>query len=518
MNRMKSQLHVIGSLLVLSTVFVAGRFLWLQRTSPGVETATPAAQPVPEQEEGGAAVQLSPEEQRKIGVEVSDVRRETLNDEIAAIGRVAEAESALRTVSSRYGGRVAHLFVNFTGQPVAVGDPIATITITGQPIQKDEPFSTTYSPGLIAAREEYQFALENQQHAHASSRPDAIAQADALVAASRIRLERWGLTSAQVEGVGASSEQPIQITVNSTASGIVRARKVTEGQFVTPGDVLIELTDLGRIWVMADVFDTDIARIRPGMDAQLTSEALPNTKLRGEVTFIESRSDPQSRTTPVRIQVENPGNRLRPGMVVQTSFELSLGSTLSVPQSAVIDSGKDKTVYVAHDNGVFERRTIQIGSPVRDRYPILDGLKSGDKVVSNGAFLIDSQTKLTGGLTGMFGGSKSFADTAPASGYKTTFRMDPDPPAGGKENTVHVSVMDSAGKPVSDAQVRMTLIMPAMPAMGMPEMRSNAELKWNGTEYTGPIQILMAGPWSVVVEARRGNQPLAVYRTNLSAR
>jgi len=518
MKRMKSLLLVVGGLLILSTAYVVGRFLWFHRTTPGVDVATPVAEPVSQKEESSAAVQLSPEEQQKIGVEVSEVRRESLNDEIAAIGRVAEAESALRTVSTRFGGRIDHLFINFTGQPVAVGDPIAAITITGQPVQKDEPFSTMYSSGLIAATEEYKFAQENQQHAHASSRPDAIAQADALVNASRIRLERWGLTSAQVEGLSASSEQPIQITVNSAVSGIVRTRKVTEGQFVNPGDVLIELTDIGKVWVMADVFDADIARIRPGMDAQVTSEALPNTKLRGEVTFIDPHSDPQARTTPVRIQMENPGSHLRPGMVVQTSFQLSLGSVLAIPQSAVIDSGKDKTVYVAHDNGVFERRTIQIGSAVKDRYPILNGLKSGDKVVSTGAFLIDSQTKLTGGLTGMFGGSKSFADKAPATGYKTTFRIDPDHPVGGKENAIHVSIMDSAGKPVSDAQVRITLIMPAMPAMGMPEMRSNAELKWNGAEYTGPVQILTAGQWSVVVEAQRGNQPLAVYRTNLNAR
>ncbi|HLQ79151.1 MAG TPA: efflux RND transporter periplasmic adaptor subunit, partial [Terriglobia bacterium] len=256
----------------------------------------------------------------------------------------------------------------------------------------------------------------------------------------------------------------------------------------------------------------------PGLPALITSEALPNTKLRGEVSFIDPHSDPQARTTPVRIQLENPGTRLKPGMVVQATFQMALGSVLTVPQSAIIDTGMDKTVYVAHENGIFERRSIHVGSPVKDRYPVVEGLKSGEKVVSNGAFLIDSQTRLTGGLTGMFGGSKSFAEPVPASDYKTTFRIEPDPPAGGKDNTIHVVVVDSAGKPVSDAQVRMTLIMPAMPSMGMPEMRSSGDLKWNGTEYTGPIHIMMAGPWNVVVEAQRGNRPLSVYRTNLSAR
>jgi Cu(I)/Ag(I) efflux system membrane fusion protein/cobalt-zinc-cadmium efflux system membrane fusion protein len=525
MIRKHSLFLLLGSVLLLTIAFGVGRYLWLQRIPDAQETPTPAmTASLPE--EAVAAVQLSTEEQQRIGVELVEIRRESLNDEITAIGRVAESESALRTVSSRYGGRVEHLFINFTGQPVQVGDPIASITITGQPVQKDEPFSQTFSPGLIAAKEEYQFALENQKHAHASSRPDAAAQADALVEASRIRLERWGLTPEQLEGVVNTSStappRPIQITLNSTASGILRTRKVTEGQYVNPGDTLMELTDLGIVWVMADVFDTDIGRIRPGLSANVTSEALPDTKLRGEVTFIDPHSDTQSRTTPVRIQLENPGTRLRPGMIVQTSFQMPLGSVLTVPQAAVIDAGKDRMVYVARENGIFERQSIHVGSPVKDRYPILDGLKAGDKVVTNGAFLIDSQTRLTGGLTGMFGGSKSFSENAPATtsstAYKLTFRTEPDPPQGAKENTIHISLTDASGKPVPDAQVRLTFTMPAMPAMNMPEMKNSAELKWTGSEYVGPMQIMMAGGWNVGIEARRGNELLATSQAHINAR
>ncbi len=531
MTRKRTVLSIIGIVLVLMIALGVGRFFWLRRTSAGPETAqqsAPTSAPAaPETPQGAAAVQLSPEEQQKIGIQTTELRRESLTDEITAIGRVTEAESAVSTVSTRFGGRIDHLFINFTGQSVQKGDPVASITITGQPIQKDEPFSTTYSPGLIASVEEYKFALENREHAHASSRPDAISQADALVEASRVRLERWGLTPEQLEGVTSTSSaappRPIQITVNSTASGILRSRKVTEGQYVNPGDTLMELTDLSTVWVMADVFDTDIARIRPGLSAQVTSEALPGTKLRGDVTFIDPHSDPMARTTPVRIQMENPGTRLRPGMIVQTSFQMPMGSVLTVPQTAVIDTGMDKMVYVAGENGVFERRNIHVGSPVKDRYPIVDGLKAGEKVVTNGAFLIDSQTRLTGGLTGMFGGSKSFTENAtPAaatsSAFKMTVKFDPDPPQGAKQNTIHVALVDAAGKPVSDAQVRLTFTMPAMPAMNMPEMRNGAELKWTGSDYAGPIQIMMAGGWNVAVEARRGSELLTTVQTHVNAR
>jgi nitrogen fixation protein FixH len=120
----------------------------------------------------------------------------------------------------------------------------------------------------------------------------------------------------------------------------------------------------------------------------------------------------------------------------------------------------------------------------------------------------------------MFGGSKSYAEPAAptTSAYKLTFRMEPDPPQGAKENTIHVTLTDASGKPVSDAQVRLTFTMPAMPAMNMPEMKNAAELKWTGSEYVGPIQIMMAGGWNVGIEARRGNELLATSRAQINAR
>jgi hypothetical protein len=211
-------------------------------------------------------------------------------------------------------------------------------------------------------------------------------------------------------------------------------------------------------------------------------------------------------------------------MIVQTAFHMSLGSVLTVPRDAVIDSGTEKVVYVAKDNGVFERRRIAVTTPLKDRYPVTEGLKVGEKVVTHGVFLVDSQTRLTGGLTGMFGGSKSFSETPPSattaasSAYKLTFKTEPDPPQGAKENTIHVSLTDASGKAVSDAQVRLTFTMPAMPAMNMPEMKNGAELKWTGSEYTGPIQILMAGGWNVGIEARRGNELVATAQAHINAR
>jgi RND family efflux transporter MFP subunit len=490
------------------------------QASPVSEVTSPGAVPAGDMQR---AVQLSPEEQAKIGIQTTEVRRESLTEDIRAIGRVEEPETAFTTVSTRFGGRVERLFVNFAGQPVQKGDPVATIQITSQPAGKDDPISSIYSRDLIAAAEEYEFALQNRGQARSLSRPDAVAQADALVEASRVRLERFGLTPDQISSVFTASEQPIRVTVNASSAGIVRSRKIAEGQFVNAGDTLIELTDLKTVWVKADVFDSDLARIRPGISGTITSEAIPALKLTGKVDFIDPHSDPQTRTTPVRIQVDNPLTRLKPGMIVQAAFHIALGNVLTVPRDAVIDSGTEKVVYVARDSGVFEQQRIQVGTALKDRYPVTEGLKVGDKVVTNGVFLVDSQTRLTGGLTGMFGGSKSFSENPPPatstnSAYKLTFRIEPDPPQGAKENTIHVLLMDASGKPVPDARVRLTFTMPAMPAMNMPEMRNNAELKWTGSEYAGPIQILTAGGWNVGIEARRGNELIATSQSHINAR
>ncbi len=199
---------------------------------------------------------------------------------------------------------------------------------------------------------------------------------------------------------------------------------------------------------------------------------------------------------------------------------------LTVPREAVLDSGTEKLVYVVRDNGVFQQQPIQAGTPLKDRYPVLqrpEGRRQGGH-----------QWRVSRGLTDTFdrridrnvrwlevlhrNASTRHLRRPTGRDFKFTFRIDPDPPQGAKENTIHVTLTDPSGKPVSDAQVRLTFIMPAMPAMNMAEMRNTAELKWTGSEYTGPIQIMMAGGWNVAIEARRGNELLATAQAHVNAR
>jgi Cu(I)/Ag(I) efflux system membrane fusion protein len=209
-------------------------------------------------------------------------------------------------------------------------------------------------------------------------------------------------------------------------------------------------------------------------------------------------------------------------MFVQARFSGATSeNALAVPRSAVIDTGNHTLVYVAHGNGVFEAKVVQLGAAAGDYYPVLAGLRGGERVVTEGNFMLDSQTHITGGMSGMFGGSKEFNQQqgAPESAqWKVSFRSDPTIPKGESQAILHVSVEDDAGKPVTNALVRVSIFMPAMPTMGMSEMREATTLSWKGTDYAGAIQIPTSGAWAVTVEVSRGGQALTTYRTSLNAK
>jgi len=468
----------------------------------------------PEQEQAGTSVsdiQLNEKEQRVIGVETVEVRRRNLERTLSAVAKVDEPETQLASISARIGGRIDKLYVDFTGQQVRRGQTIASL----------------YSPEVFSAAEEYRLSLENRKRLGTGAEPLAISGAEDLVNASRRRLELWGLTTQQLDEIVSSAKPQIELPIYSTVGGVVTERKVTQGQYVNAGEVLFTVTDLSTVWVKADVYQPDLPSVRTGQSVEITSDSLPGTTLRGRVGFLDTSINPQTRTASARIEVANPSMRLRPGMFVQVKFAAAAGhDVLAIPRSAVLDTGTRKFVYVAKGNGEFEGRQVQLGATGTDYYPVLAGLKEGERIVSQGSFLIDSQTRITGGMTGMFGGSKEFdhgqtdegqAPAAAVPQIRFTFRSDPETPRGNSDATLHVIVLDASGKPMTDVQVQVTLIMPAMPAMGMGEMRSTSDLAWKGSDYAGTIKVPTAGSWNVEVNASRNGQLLGSYHARLSA-
>jgi hypothetical protein len=289
------------------------------------------------------------------------------------------------------------------------------------------------------------------------------------------------------------------------------------------------------VWIKADVYEEQLPQIRQGQEVEITAESLPSRTLHGHVDFIEPAANPQTRTVPVHVHVANPEMRLLPGMFVNATFvSRAAQPSIVVPRSAVLDTGMRKIVYLARPNGVFEAREVQVGAATEDLFPVLHGLTLGDNVVLNGNFLIDSQAHLGSGMSGLYGGSREFASaqqtqiaaassTSPggeASAAKIDFHADPNPMKAGEDTQFHVTLTDAAGKPIYDARVTVTLIMPAMPSMGMPEMKSSFDLAWKAGSktYEGKGQAPMAGTWTVLAEARKNSNVIASMRTHLSAR
>ncbi|MGD0831784.1 MAG: efflux RND transporter periplasmic adaptor subunit [Terracidiphilus sp.] len=464
--------------------------------------------------EPGTTVELTPAEITAAGVQVAEVRTAALKTDIAAFGRVEQPESQLAAVSAWVGGRVDKLYVQYTGEHVRRGEAVADL----------------YSPEVATAIEEYRLAEENRNQLQQSDDASARAQADALIKASRRKLELWGIAEGQYNAPATSGIPHVTIYANS--AGSVVERKVTQGQYVNAGDTLLTVADLNTVWIKADVFEEQLQQIHAGQDVDITAEALPGQTLHGHVELIEPTANPQTRTVPIHVHLANPGMRLLPGMFVSASFvSRAAQSTMVIPRSAVLDTGTRKIVYLARGNGVFEAREVQVGVASEDLFPVVSGLSIGDKIVLSGNFLIDSQAHLSSGMSGLYGGSKEFAETAPAasstdrksagtSAAKIVFQAVPDPLKSGEDNQFHVSLTDAQGKPISDASVTVRLIMPAMPAMNMPEMKSSIDLVWAADQqmYIGKGQAPMPGTWTVFVEARKNGAVIATVHTRLGAR
>jgi Cu(I)/Ag(I) efflux system membrane fusion protein len=485
--------------------------------SPAATARSDNGQAAQQGTEPGTTVELTPAEITAAGVQVAEVRTAALKTDIKAFGRVEQPEAQLAAVSARISGRVDKLYVQYTGERVHSGQPVADI----------------YSPEVATAIEEYHLAEENRNLLKQSDDAFARTQADALVKASQHKLELWGVSGKQSDAP--EKEGVPHITIYSYASGTVVDRKVTQGQYVNAGDTLFTVADLNQVWIKADVYEEQLPQIRQGQEVEITAESLPNRTLHGHVDFIEPAANPQMRTVPVHVHVANPQMRLLPGMFVSATFvSRAAEPSIVVPRSAVLDTGTRKIVYLARPNGLFEAREVQVGAATEDLFPVLHGLTMGDKVVLNGNFLIDSQAHLGSGMSGLYGGSKEFASaqqpqtaasssTNPAAepgAVKLDFHSEPNPMKAGDDNQFHVTLTDASGKPIIDARVTVTLIMPAMPAMGMPEMKNSCELAWKADSktYEGKGQAPMAGTWTVLVEARKNSNVIASKRTHLSAR
>ncbi|MSM38417.1 MAG: efflux RND transporter periplasmic adaptor subunit [Geobacter sp.] len=339
------------------------------------------AEGTPEERARLGEIALSPTQQVIANVATVKVNREPLTREIQAVGIVQYDQSRQAKVTAWVAGRLDRLYVDAVGETVSRGRPVAEV----------------YSPELVAAQQEYLLALKSREQLKDSSIAAISQGGEGLVASARQRLKLMGVKDAQIADLERSGEATIRLAIYTPISGVVIEKLVQQGQYVNLGDPLFNVADLSRIWVDLDIFESDLALVKVGQRAEITAQSYPGRTFSGRVALVNPFLDPKTRTVKVRVELANPGLILKPDMFVNARIRVPLGETLTVPVSALIDTGKRQVVWVRVKPGLFAPRDVEIGQRAGDKVQILKGLFRGDVVAASGGYLIDSEAQLSGG-------------------------------------------------------------------------------------------------------------------------
>ena len=314
-----------------------------------------------------------------IGVRSTPAAYATLTQEIRAVGTVGYDERGLTQVTVKTSGWVREVFVDSIGRPVRKGDPLFTL----------------YSPDLLATQDEHLLAVKTQAQLVVSPLGDAKANAASLVASTRERLRLWDVTDAQMAALERRGKAEPVLTVYAPSSGIVMKREALPGKYVEPGTTLYEVADLSTIWISADIYESEVAAVKLNQPASVTFAAYPGETFEGTVSYIYSTLNAEARTVRVRVEMLNPGLRLKPGMFGTVTLVTDAARMLVVPKEAVLDTGLRQLVFMDRGEGAYAPYPVKLGHRSQDTVEVLEGLKEGDRIVTSANFLLDAESKLT---------------------------------------------------------------------------------------------------------------------------
>ena len=323
---------------------------------------------------------------QNIGVRVGEVTSGPLVREVRTVGSVEVDETRVADVNTRFSGFIEELFVDETGERVEAGEPLFSV----------------YSPELYAAADEYRLAVANAEGG-------GEVQQDIVAAAER-RLQLLGLTDDEIARL--SDEEGETITIRSPASGVVLDKMAVAGMRVEPGMRMYRIADLSNLYVQATVYEDDLPLVELGMPAVVTLANFPGVEVEGEVTFISPTVDAMSRQGRVRVEIDSDGGRIKPGMFAQvTLLHDNDRPTVLAPREAILMTGRRDIAMVSLGEGRFEPREVTVGrDAVGGRVEILDGLEPGERIVTSGQFLLDSEARTREALAKMLAGDDMAAD------------------------------------------------------------------------------------------------------------
>ena len=340
--------------------------------------------------EGGEApakagtVVISPEKVQKLGVRTEQVRLQGLSPSVRASATVQVDETRQYVIAPKFEGWVERLYANQTGMSVRRGQPLLSV----------------YSPELVAAQNEYRIADAAARKLDAND-PTSAATMRRLRDASRARLRNWDISDAQLAHIG-QNQAGGNLIITSPANAVVVEKPIVQGARFAPGETILRLADLSKVWLIANVPASTAGGVVVGQRAIFQSPTLPGETFTGQVTFVQPVIDPQTRTLAVRVELPNPAGVLRPGLFGDVTLTRDTSAAvLTVPRSAVLDSGTRQLVLVQVAEGRFEPRPVVVGERSGDMVEILEGVREGERVVVSANFLIDAESNLQSALDGM---------------------------------------------------------------------------------------------------------------------
>ncbi|MFP5205751.1 MAG: FixH family protein [Acidobacteriota bacterium] len=448
-------------------------------------------------------VQISPQRMQSIGVQVGTVEYKHLDSDVRATGNVDIDQRLLAYVQVRFPGYIRKVYANATYLYVRKGEPLFTV----------------YSPDLVATQQEYLLARQNQKALSTSTVDGVASGAAALSSAAEQRLQQWEVPQSELARLKETGKPIVDLTINSPVSGYITEYNALPNMYVEPSTRLYTVADLSSVWVYAQVFQDDVGRLKPGDAASITVDSYPGQTFSGRIDDILPQVDLATRTVRVRLVIANRGLKLKPGMFVNVDLKSALGRQLTVPASAVFQTGTRSVVFLDQGDGSLDPKEVVLGPRAGDEFVVLKGLKVHQKIVTSANFLIDSESQLQAA-------AGSFAPPPPGAGSnnaptsaqaKIDFTTDPTPARKGS-NTFRVRLTNASGAPISGAQVAVTFYMPAMPAMGMSAMKTTVTLtdKGNGV-YEGQGNLGSGGSWQTTITAQQNGKMLATKMLHVNA-
>lgn len=333
----------------------------------------------------GNLIMIDPAKLQSIGITYEPAKIQEVEKVIRTVGHVELDERRVAHIHVKFDGWIEKLLVNYTGEK----------------IRKNDGLFTVYSPELVATQQEYLLAVEANEILGKNPNSKAASGAHGALQAANQRLLLWDVPEDETKRLIKTEKVAKIITIRSPIDGTVINKNAYAGMRIEPGNELYTIAELSLLWILGDIYEYELPYIHVGQTADVTLTSYPNETFKAKLDFIYPTVDPQTRTTKVRLEIDNKKAQLKPGMYVNVELKIPLGKRLVVPKDAILLTGERAVIFLYHGDGKIEWRDVKIGVRAGKLVEVSEGIKEGDVIITSANFLIDSESQLKAAMGGM---------------------------------------------------------------------------------------------------------------------